>query len=549
MTVGLFTGVETFSWPLTNFDNVVKFCKAHGIEQLVLKIYEITQGEWYSGLGGAKAVVDHIESQGIDVLPYGFFYGYDPQTELQAALKYLAMFPNFCMNMEGNFDNNLPLATTFANGLKGHSGQLWISTWANPEAHGWVENINVLDPVTAVFMPEAYDDNLVKDMYAQYPKIRASIQPTFSIANTTPIAAKTPTNFTLWEWGEAIASPATVDAFVKDVQRIMIVKNKYGMVLDIIQSFQLESGESGDLCGMWSVSSLKYSNLPGLGARKKSDGTSFIAEDLDQWADAEADKYGSHITWGGSSIADMQNFYTDSTDPVTGSRNIHYWEINSSIDRIKVAVNAGYPVVFTANEQNIREVRTGTRPPYPWNLDVNHIIPVLGIDANGNFICPDQLNNNYQGYWPVVYDSSVLSPTYAAVIQVVGPDPAKPWLAPIPNGDPLTWPAGFNAQLFTSILVPPTSVNVFVQKQADAVWGANTVGAPSGLGIYKSWLAAYLSLKFNFGSPITKEIYSTDWNGNATVIQFFAGGARAEWSGATGKTRFYDMHNSTIVEI
>ncbi|HET7638283.1 MAG TPA: hypothetical protein VFK47_06020, partial [Ktedonobacteraceae bacterium] len=80
-TLGLFIGVESFSWQLTDFDKYIAFARANGVNQAVVKIYEITQGEWYSGLGGADVVIKHLQAAGLDVLPYGFFYGTDAVTE------------------------------------------------------------------------------------------------------------------------------------------------------------------------------------------------------------------------------------------------------------------------------------------------------------------------------------------------------------------------------------------------------------------------------------------------------------------------------------
>src|SRR5437016_13940441 len=102
-----------------------------------------------------------------------------------------------------------------------------------------------------------------------------------------------------------------------------MILNAAGMVLDIARSYQLEPGESGDLCGPWSVSSLKFAGLPGKGARGS-------AEDIDHWADAEADKYmaNGHVGWPGSSIGDMHNFLNDAVEdfgPTPGHHRLLHW--------------------------------------------------------------------------------------------------------------------------------------------------------------------------------------------------------------------------------
>lgn len=203
--LGLFTGIETFDWTYDDVNATIAFLKANGITQWVLKVYEIGTGDWYQRAHGSKPVVDYIESQGINVLPYGFFYGNDLVHETEAVLGYLQAHGKFCMNMESAFDGaaNEGKCQYFAKSLAGHSGDLFISTWANPGSHGWLPNIAALDHLVHTWMPECYDDELVKLMYAQYPKVTGNIQPTFHITQTSPVMAGPFQQFTLWELTEA----------------------------------------------------------------------------------------------------------------------------------------------------------------------------------------------------------------------------------------------------------------------------------------------------------------------------------------------------------
>lgn len=205
--LGLFTGIETQNYSFQQIDTVISFLHTHGIPQWVLKVYEITQGDWYGHLGGSRAVVNHIQNQGIHVVPYGFFYGNNTSVEGTAVNGYLDTFGVFCMDMESDFDGpgNQHKCQELAKML--HSGHdLRISTWANPEAHGWIPNIQVLDPLVSTWMPMAYDNTLVKDMYAQYPKVRGTIQPTFHINQTSPVMAQPFQTFTLWEYQMALSN-------------------------------------------------------------------------------------------------------------------------------------------------------------------------------------------------------------------------------------------------------------------------------------------------------------------------------------------------------
>lgn len=210
----LFTGIETITWTWNDFDILVTFCKSHGIEGVQLKTYEITQGEWYHTLGGAQKVVTNLLSKGIDVLPYGYFYGVSPNelAYVQAALK---QWPKFCMNLETEWDNNPGFAQTLRNALQGHAGELWISTWANPVDHDWVQNIAILDPIVSVWQPEEYSDALIDARLQQFPPVIGKILPTYSL--NPPISIDrmlVDTGISIWEYADALNNPALLSAYV-----------------------------------------------------------------------------------------------------------------------------------------------------------------------------------------------------------------------------------------------------------------------------------------------------------------------------------------------
>lgn len=217
--VGLFVGIESFGWNFTDFDNLIGFCKKFGINQVVLKVYEITQGDWYHNLGGSAKVVKYIEDHGLDVLAYGYFYGNNLQAESNAVKGYLSEFGKFCLNMEAEWNNNPGKTQEFVNWIGTHNGTLYISTWADPSFQNWDKNITILSKdANTIFMPEAYDDALVKDMYVQYPKMLNKIYPTFEIGNTSPAMAGPFLNFTLWEYQLARNNTKAVQDFMNVVQ-------------------------------------------------------------------------------------------------------------------------------------------------------------------------------------------------------------------------------------------------------------------------------------------------------------------------------------------
>lgn len=226
-----------------------------------------------------------------------------------------------------------------------------------------------------------------------------------------------------------------------------LILNSKGEVCDVTLAYQLTESppDTGELCGPRTVASLVYAGYPGKGQA----GT---VEQIDSFTDKMLTDLGfDPTTFQGSSVTDMENFYHYA--------KLHYWEIANDIGTIKKAIQTGYPVIFTANEQNIVSAKT-KQIPYPWaknnpNFKANHILPATGINPYGDIICADPLNNSFDGEWPAVYLADKLQPSYAAVIQL-------PWLQTIPSGDPNTWPTGFNAQV--SPTPPPPTLTITVAR-------------------------------------------------------------------------------------
>lgn len=100
-------------------------------------------------------------------------------------------------------------------------------------------------------------------------------------------------------------------------------------------------------------------------------------------------------------------------------------------------------------------------------------------------------------------------------------------------------------QEVVSLLAPEVSMtqtNPHQVKQAVDVWAANTVGAPSGTGIFHAWLDHYVPYGEDYGVPITKEIDTVDWSGAPIKKQFFSQGVSIEWNSATGEHHAFDLH-------
>jgi len=206
MSAGLFFGIETYTWSYQEFDRAIALTKQLGFDQVILKVYEVTQGDWYKSLGGSEKVIEHIEAQGMAVLPFGYFYGV--QGEAQAARAYLDRWDSLCLDMEGEFDGNVGRLGPFVIALKGHTGDLYVSTWANIADHRWLENVKALDPLVKGWMPQVYytyDWQVYKQQWLQALPTLLKVEPTFN-ANKNSNTTSDPTwwpvggNFSVWEY-------------------------------------------------------------------------------------------------------------------------------------------------------------------------------------------------------------------------------------------------------------------------------------------------------------------------------------------------------------
>lgn len=213
MRTGLFFGIETWGWSLADFDQAIADTKRLGFDYMVLKVYEITQGDWYQKLGGSKVVVEHIKGQGMGVLPFGYFYGLMAQIECDDILRYLGDHGKFCLDMEGEFDGNTR-AAPFVNRLKGHTGDLYISTWANIVDHQWLENVRQLDPLVKGWLPQvyySYDAQVYKHQWLAALPTLLKVHPTFNAAsggtNDPTTWASQSGEFTIWEYQQLKGKP------------------------------------------------------------------------------------------------------------------------------------------------------------------------------------------------------------------------------------------------------------------------------------------------------------------------------------------------------
>lgn len=586
--VSLFCGIETAKWNDQQFIDVAQFAHSHGISTLFIKVSEVGSGAgdiWYGGLSGIDHIKSLIEAQSVKFIPYTFPVtpGVDLVSNIQKvidiATQLLQRYGVICLDVEGSpweGQAGATAAQAVAKALVSVPGKLWLSMPADFASNNMSATFQTLSLCTNVWMPMCYDDFLTSVYLQQIKQVNsgACIQPTLDLSqefganNVSGNAQKVKSDGCLAVslWYEQFAQQNT--SLVSQIVQLFgdnttpqpptggktLQLDSTGCVITVPKSFQLEkeqlanipgspqgTQESPDLCGPWSAYAVSEGVLPGQTPKDTQ-------ENLDAYVDNMTDKlFGpsgfNHITFQGVLPDDMIKIL----DYIRDDRHtIHYQVVPPTIDNIHRAHNAGYPVLFSCNETDItawNKSKGAWEHAYPWQLSAGHVLPSAGYEhSTGNLFSPDQLNNNYQGYWPVIYRASDIakSLSWLCVIQLVGPDATKPWLAAIPGADPTTWPAFFNAQLFagggspSSPSTPPAAsgdkLTAFSQE-----WGPNPQS-----GIAKAAYATYWTPNFA-GGQITGEFDLLGKDGKTYTAQRVHMGIWL-WDRSTGTAHYYPYH-------
>jgi hypothetical protein len=453
MSVGLFTGIETYSWSEADFHAAAFFLSENDIDTWYLKVYEITQGEWYTSLGGSLSIMTTLQKMyNLKIVPYGFFYGDDPVQEGQIVSKYLTQWGVFCVDLEGSFDNVPEKMQKFYDQFSTSPGQLQISTWANPNTHQWTQNLKILDKFSnLIWMPQCYDDSLLKEFYSQWIPSTHPVQPTFHLVNTPYNDAKSFPSFSLWEYQLATSNIGTLRSYIETARGNQVGNyptNNLGMIANFLPTSEFQPGKSEFECGAFAVSlcgrATNYNISNGNDPQR-----------VIQWAEEEyAKTTGSNgpSNMIGASIDDMHVMLKDTqthASVVSPPNILHWWDIVSitanstqgnDIGQIKAAIEHGYAVIATVSESSVHDVQLG-KNPYWWGASGNHILTYVGISKTGNLLAVDPANvyqSDLQGVtkplpWPREYDIRYLDNSWATIVKF-------PWLPDIKDGNPLGWP-------------------------------------------------------------------------------------------------------------
>lgn len=568
--VAMFLGVETSKWTIQQFVDAANFCMQHHVSTLFIKVFEVgssagdSQGIWYGGINSWDAIYQEV-SKIVNVVPYGFLYGdtfNNLSTEIATATQLLQKYGKLCLDMEGSYWNNTNSAIwagQLSSALVPVPGKLWLSCPANPKESGDLPYIQALSPAVNIYMPMVYSDYLNTTWVHDFA-VPECIQPTLDLSqefgpnNIQPIVQSWKATGVLalscWYYGFAVQNPSLLDQVVQEFTvgqttgGTSLQLDNNGCVMTVPKSFQLETEqlanvpgspqgkqESQDLCGPWGAYASSESVPPG---HQQKD----TQENVDRYVDDMVDNlFGpsgfNHINFGGVLPDDMIKIFNYIRDD---RHTLHYQTVSATLDNLYKIIDAGYIGLFSCNEADVTAWNKTTNAwehAYPWQLSAGHVFPAAGYEKNTkNLICPDELNNSYQGYWPPIYKASDIgrSLTWMAAIQVVGPDANNPWLKAIPSGDPATWPQGFNAQNFsggTQVTTTPPQPTVTIEQIAQKIWGSTNTGSPTGTGIYNAWLADYKASKFH-GPPLTKEFSNDNWSQKPVTCQVFCSG-QYEW--------------------
>lgn len=585
--VSLFCGVETAKWSDQQFTSIAQFAKQQGIKTLLIKVSEVGSGAgdlWYGGLPGIDHIKSLIEAQEVQFIPYTFPVGpyidlvSNIQKSIDIAVQLLQRYNVVCLDVEGgpwSGSAGATAAQAMAKSLVSIPGRLWLSMPADFASNNMSATFQAFSQCTNVWMPMCYNDNLTGVYLQQIKQVNsgACIQPTLDLSqefgannvfsNAQKIKSDGCLAISLWYEQFAQQNVPLVSQIVQLFGGSStpqqpnggqpLKTDSTGDLIIVPKSFQLETEqlanipgspqgtkESPDLCGPWAAYAVSEGVPPGQTPKDTQ-------ESLDQYIDNMVDKlFGpggfNHINFEGVLPDDMikiLNFIRDDR------HTIHYQVVAPTIDNIHRAHNAGYPVLFSCNEADItawNKSKSTWEHAYPWQLSAGHVLPSAGYEhSTGNLYSPDQLNDNYQGYWPVIYRASDIakSLSWLCVIQLVGPDANNPWLAAIPGSDPTTWPANFNAQLFAGGVPPSPSTppaasdNKFTAFSQE--WGPNPQS-----GIAKAAYATYWTSNFA-GGQITGEFDLLGKDGKTYTAQRVHMGIWL-WDRTTGTAHYYPYH-------
>lgn len=231
-TVGkvlLFIGNEAHNWSLQQFEQAAQFARQHNVDTLIVKVFD-GPNERYGGVFGP--IYQAIKAQGVNVLPFGYLYGYakgsDLNTELDLVVKYMKTYGMCCGDIEGEWNGQVAWAQQLNSHLASLPQLFFASVFANPSEQAQNDVLRAIAPSVNAWMPQVYNDHHEGAWRREFHSLGLTcLQPTYDLSNefgpnNVVQLVKNAVNevpcVSLWEYQSAQAQPALLDQLVQTVK-------------------------------------------------------------------------------------------------------------------------------------------------------------------------------------------------------------------------------------------------------------------------------------------------------------------------------------------
>jgi hypothetical protein len=435
----LFIGVESANWSLAQFGQAAQWASAHGIDTLIVKVFD-GPNEWYGAIGGFAAIKKTIEARGVHAMPYGYMYGNASGSSLTAELAIVQKYMNtfgWCMaDIESEWNGHTDWATTLNTTLKSNPNLFYASIMADPAEQNQLAVLPIMAPSVNAWMPQAYSAFL-DQVYSKEMTGLTCIIPTVDLSNefgsNSPLQYATAMGFpiSLWEYQFAVANPSLVESIIKQVKKEQpsVPLSPTGEIADFCDADQFQPGKSAFECGFFAVAIVDAAAPVGQPCRKS---VAQITSDAEAWYAQYNGDNSSANQWG-MSVPQEQQLLTQV--------GLHWFQLPMSLPVIRAWVSAGYPVIIAGTEVGMYDIALGDKVPYPWIPSGNHIVTLTGNTSDGNFLVRDSANIDPQGNLrpgPRNYDASKFQFVSAHAVVLHG-QAVPQVIGGVPVGVPTGW--------------------------------------------------------------------------------------------------------------
>jgi hypothetical protein len=203
------------------------------------------------------------------------------------------------------------------------------------------------------------------------------------------------------------------------------------VVANYLDVDQFEPGETTMACGPFAVALAKN-------GVKVAQSLTATPEQIDQYADQLYTKYVGPNTSADQMGIGMQQLFEMLQDAglhyqVVGSTEINFHPEHMIYDYAVAWLKLGYPLIVSVAESSVYDLDLGGSP-YSWDTKgYYHIISIVGLANDGNYLCHDTASIDKNGVrkGPRRYDRNKMQ--FTSITAVV-----LPWLPrPAPGYDPL----------------------------------------------------------------------------------------------------------------